>query len=85
MIGNTNPANAKEGIKTLNSLVQRPVFEKMLSLNALKYTTYISSSKIIQIFSCARVAHALNRILDVRARLFGGFSDTVLLNLLELS
>ncbi len=28
MIGNTNPANAKEGIKTLNLLVQRPVFEK---------------------------------------------------------
>ena len=26
-----------------------------------------------------------NRVLDVRARLFGGFSDTVLLNLLELS
>ena len=26
-----------------------------------------------------------NRILDVRARLFGGFSETVLLNLLEFS
>ena len=26
-----------------------------------------------------------NRVLDVRARLFGCFSDTVLLNLLELS
>jgi len=57
MIGNTNPANAKKGIKTVTLLVQRPVFEKMFSLNAMKYTTYISSSKIIQKFSCAGHIH----------------------------